>query len=198
MIDDLPPFESTSEQIAALAVVDAKVVSGRRCGSCALCCKVLDIPELQKPSGEWCKHVTPGHGCARHAERPFACRAFYCEWIVAKGLGPEWKPDKARFVLVKRGRRLTAHVDRGFPGAWQKTPYYENFKMWAADGARQDPMQRVDVMIGERLIVVLPDRDVDLGTVAEGGQVLIERQLGGSLSVRVVSPDAGAPVRASA
>jgi hypothetical protein len=198
MIDNLPPFENTPEQIAALAGVEAKVVPGRHCGSCSLCCKVLDVPELQKPPGEWCKHMAPGRGCAMHEVRPFVCRAFYCEWIIARGLGPEWKPDKARFVLVKRGRRLTAHVDRGVPGAWQKAPYYENFKSWAADGARQDPMHRVDVMIGQRLIVVLPDRDVDLGTVAEGDEVAIERQAGGALSVRVMPSGAGAQVRVSA
>jgi hypothetical protein len=197
MIDELPPFENTSAQIATLAGVEAKVVPGRGCGSCSLCCKVLDVPELLKPPGEWCKHMTPGHGCAMHSVRPFVCRAFYCEWIIAKGLGPEWKPDKAKFLLVKRGNRLTAHVDPGFAGAWQKAPYYQNFKHWAADGARQDPMHRVDVMIGARLIVVLPDRDVDLGAVAEGERVLVERQPSGTLTVRVERGDA-APARASA
>jgi phosphate uptake regulator len=59
-------------------------------------------------------------------------------------------------------------------------------------------MHRVDVMIGQRLIVVLPDRDVDLGTVAEGDEVAIERQAGGALSVRVMPSGAGAQVRVSA
>jgi hypothetical protein len=197
MIDELPPFENTPEQIAALAGVEAKVVPGRNCGSCSLCCKVLDVPELLKPPGEWCKHMMPGRGCAMHAVRPFVCRAFYCEWIIARGLGPEWKPDKAKFLLVKRGNRLTAHVDPGFPGAWQKTPYYQNFKLWAADAAKREPMHRVDVMIGARLIVVLPDRDADLGVVAEGERVVVERQPSGTLTVRVERGEA-APERASA
>jgi hypothetical protein len=30
---------------------------GRICGDCRLCCKTLEVPELQKPAGKWCGHA---------------------------------------------------------------------------------------------------------------------------------------------
>ena len=89
--------------------------------------------------------------------------------MVEKSLGPEWKPERAKFALVKTegGRRLTALVDPGFPSAWRRSPYYETLKQWAADAARRLPeIYLVDVLIGQRSIVILPDRDVDVGTLA--------------------------------
>ena len=39
---------------------------GRECGACTLCCKVFDVPVLEKPAGQWCKHCLPGRGCGIH------------------------------------------------------------------------------------------------------------------------------------
>jgi hypothetical protein len=94
--------------------------------------------------------------------------------MVEKELGPEWKPERAKFALVKTegGQRLTALVDPGFPSAWRRSPYYENLKQWAAVAARRLPdIYLVDVLIGQRSIVILPDRDVEVG-VLEHDEVL--------------------------
>lgn len=88
--------------------------------------------------------------------------------MVEKTLGPEWKPERAKFALVKTdgGQRLTALVDPGYPSAWRRSPYYENLKRWAAEAARRLPdIYLVDVLIGQRSIVILPDRDVDIGVI---------------------------------
>jgi hypothetical protein len=86
--------------------------------------------------------------------------------MIEKSLGPEWKPERAKFALVKTdgGRRITALVDPGFPSAWRRYPYYENLKQWAMKAAQMLPdMYLVDVLIGQRSIVILPDRDVEIG-----------------------------------
>ena len=174
------PPELTDAQRAELAVIDTRVVPGRNCGTCTLCCKVVSIPELNKPVSKWCQHCLPGRGCGIHATRPFVCRGAYCEWVICKGLGPEWKPEKCKFVLFKTngGRRLTAHVDPGYPSAWRKSPFYETFKQWAREAAQRTPdMHVVDVMIGEHSIVILPDRDVDLGIVAADEQVRLNKRM---------------------
>jgi hypothetical protein len=173
-------LEMTPAQTAELARIDAKVVPGRACGTCSLCCKVLRIAEFAKPAGQWCTHCRPGKGCGIHATRPFVCRGFYCEWMISKGLGPEWRPEQAKFALFKTsgGRRLTAHVDPGFPSAWRRSPYYENFKAWAVQAVQKTPeMDLVDVMIGEHVIVILPDREVDLGIVAADELVTLSKKL---------------------
>lgn len=169
--------EMTPEQLAELARADAKVVPGRACGSCSLCCKVVSIEEFGKPAGIWCGHCRPGRGCGIHAVRPYVCRGAYCEWMTSKGLGAEWKPDKSKIVLFKRtAGRLTAHVDPGFPNAWKRTPFYENLKAWAAAGLQKSPdMQIVDVMVGEQAIIVLPDREVEVGVVAADEVVVVDR-----------------------
>ena len=43
----------------------SKKYTGRQCGDCSMCCKVLPITrttELQKPAGAWCKHCRPSKG----------------------------------------------------------------------------------------------------------------------------------------
>jgi hypothetical protein len=175
----------TSEQLAHITRIDGLILSGRSCGSCTLCCKVVGVAAFDKPPGKWCAHCKPGNGCGIHAMRPFDCRVFYCEWMICKGLGPEWKPERSKFVLFKtnNGNRLTAHVDPGYPSAWRASPYYENFKIWAAEAIRQDPMHLVDVMVGERLTVVLPDRDVEIGVLAADELVQMNRNASGVVSV---------------
>jgi hypothetical protein len=174
------PPEISEEQAALIARAEARVVPGRSCGTCSLCCKVIRIDEFPKPAGVWCTHCRPGKGCGIHATRPAVCRGAYCEWMLSRGLGPEWKPEKAKFVLFRSngGRRLTAHVDPSDPRAWRRSPYYENFKAWAVQAAQKTPqMDMIDVKINEHLIVVLPDREVEVGLVAADELVLMGKRM---------------------
>jgi hypothetical protein len=173
----------TSDQLEQIARTESLIVPGRSCGSCSLCCKVLHIAELDKPIGKWCGHCRPGNGCGIHQTRPVSCRGFYCEWMIGKGLGPEWKPDRCKFVLKKTNDgNLTAHVDPGFPNAWRATPYYQNFKIWAADAAKQTPMRVISIMVGERVTVVLPDSEVEFGVMGSDELVQINRDARGKIS----------------
>ena len=56
-------------------------VPGRSCGTCTLCCKLLQVPEVEKPLGEWCRHCDKGVGCTIYAERPQRCRDFFCGYL---------------------------------------------------------------------------------------------------------------------
>ena len=184
----LPAYELTPAQTAQVESIERKVVPGRSCGSCSLCCKVVSITLFDKPAGQWCSYAKPGKGCGIHSTRPFVCRSHFCEWMIAKGLGDEWKPERAKFALIVRndGNRLTAHVDPGSPNAWKREPYYTNFKRWAAEGALRRPVKLIDIMIGERLIVVLPDRDVEFGVLAAGEAIAMTRYPDGRLEPSVV------------
>ena len=112
--------------------------------------------------------------------------------MLEKGLGPEWKPQRAKFVLVKTegGKHLTACVDPSYPTAWRRSPYYENLKQWAIEGMRRSPdLHLVNVMIASRCIVILPDREVEIGILAhdEGIQVEMKKTYAGeTLEVRKV------------
>ena len=105
----------------------------RDCGTCTLCCKVFDVPVLNKPSGHWCGHCKPGQGCAIHATRPQHCPDVFCLRISQTWLGPEWKPSISKIVLTisPLNGMLTAQVDANTPNAWRKDPYYGQLKRWA-------------------------------------------------------------------
>jgi len=173
---------------ASVARQDVRVVPGRSCGTCTLCCKAVGVLEIDKPAGVWCQHCVSGKRCTIYESRYPSCRTFYCQWMMEKGLGPEWKPDRAKFVLVKTdgGRHLSACVDPGYPSAWQRSPYYENLKQWAVEGIRRSPdLHIVDAMIGKRCIVILPDRDVDLGILAADEMIELD-DAGAAIEVRKV------------
>jgi|SRR3954447_3573378 hypothetical protein len=154
------------------------LVPGRACGTCMMCCKVPHIEEFNKPAGVWCKHAAAGKGCAIYDERPGSCRAFFCSWMQDASLGPEWKPDRSKFVvyLQRNGINLQVAVDPGFPNAWTRAPYYAQIKQWARKGA--DAGQFVFVRIGPRMIVVLPDQDRDIGQVDPEDQIVVSRKPG--------------------
>ncbi len=103
---------------------EPRIVAGRACGTCSLCCKVVGVEELNKPIGAWCPHCKRQNGCAIYQARPPSCRTFVCQWLLADGLGPEWKPDRAKFALLKSdgGRHLTAFVDPGIPARGAARP----------------------------------------------------------------------------
>lgn len=79
-------------------------------------------------------------------------------------------------VLVSEleGNRVAAHVDRGRPLAWRDEPFYSDLKRWAA--AAVPSMGQVVVQIGRRVIVILPDKDVDLGEVADDERIVTAEQ----------------------
>jgi hypothetical protein len=95
---------------------------------------------------------------------------------VDASFGPEWKPDRAKFVTYVQGNgvNLQIAVDPGFPNAWRKEPYYGRIKQWAREGAQDGRF--VYVRIGARLIAVLPDRDQDLGQVDPGDDIFVARR----------------------
>jgi hypothetical protein len=155
-----------------------RLVPGRSCGTCMMCCKVPAIEEFAKPPGVWCKHAVSGKGCGIYADRPASCRAFYCSWMQDESFGPDWKPEKSKFVVYMQANtpNLQIAVDPSFPNAWTRPPYYARIKKWAADGAAQGRF--VFVRIGMRMIALLPDREVDLGRVEPADDIVVSRQPG--------------------
>jgi hypothetical protein len=144
----------------------------RDCDGCTLCCKVMNVPELEKPAGTWCRHCAVGTGCGIHAARPEVCRQFYCMYITNRNLGPDWKPSDAKFVVSHDagGQRISVYVDIQRPESWRREPYLSTFRAWAEIGARTGG--QVVVFVARHAFVVVPDRIVDLGEVAQDDLIL--------------------------
>jgi hypothetical protein len=152
----------------------AEIVAGRACGKCSLCCKVIEIDEINKPPGVWCSDCAPGKGgCRIYETRPDPCRHFLCRWLLEPGLGDEWFPANSKLVvsLQYEGDRIAVSVDPAFPNRWREQPFYSQIKKWAEIGAEMSA--QVIVNIGKRTIVVLPNKEVDLGIVETGDRIMV-------------------------
>jgi hypothetical protein len=158
---------------------EASVVPGRSCGDCSLCCKLIRVDAFDKPPGAWCSHCAPGRGrCKIYSERPTECIDFYCAWMVSPSLDDHWRPDKCKIVLQVEsdGRLIAAHVDPSDPGAWRREPYFQTLKQFSTKGV--DINQRVVIYIKNRVIVVLPNKEVDVGTMRPGDHLVV-REISG-------------------
>ena len=149
---------------------------GRACGTCTLCCKVYDVPTLDKPAGQWCRHCKPGRGCAIHDSRPQHCRSFHCLWMTAPWLGSDWKPERSKLVLSidPATHFLLVQVDPGTPGAWRREPYYRQLKQWSAAALARK--QHVVVFLNKNATVILPDRDVPLGILEADDRIVVRER----------------------
>lgn len=140
---------------ATYTVADAKVAednireltarTGRKCGACSLCCKLLTVQPIDpepfaKPGYEWCQHCKPGQGCSIHSQRPSVCRAFACQWLINSNFGDEWYPLRSKMVLHETtdatGKRLHVVVDNGSPTAWRREPFYSGIRRLMQSGLR--------------------------------------------------------------
>jgi len=103
-------------------------MSENHCGSCTLCCKLLDIPVLKKPQGKWCAHCDIGKGCSIYETRPAPCHDFACVWLESQGqknpLPPDLRPDRCKVVLTFTPDRkdVLGFCDPASPDAWKGAP----------------------------------------------------------------------------
>ncbi len=147
-------------------------MTARTCGDCTLCCKVMAIEELAKPAGRWCGHCNPGHGCRVYDSRPAECRAFNCLWLIDERFGAHWKPNKSKLVVTTSQDGLEIRADPGFAGAWRVEPFHSEIRNLAASGETHDVS--VLVISGERMILVAPNGEFDLGVVGTDERIVRE------------------------
>lgn len=139
-------------------------MTARQCGACSLCCRLHDVPELDKPQNKWCSHCDPGHGCSIHEVRPGVCRDYSCNWL--RGWLPEsWFPRDARLivdfthVVGEADAYLRITVDPGYPTRWKEEPYYSYIKT-AARGGLVSGKWRTVVSLNGKWLLILPDKEV--------------------------------------
>jgi hypothetical protein len=145
----------------------------RQCGDCSLCCKVLGIPELDKPKDSWCPNFAAGAGCRIYQDRPPSCRDFICRWLTDSTMGPEWKPSVCKMVIDSRPGLFVVHADPAVSTPWRAAPYLPVLKRLSAQGLTKGVI--VMVIERRRTIVILPDREVDLGVIAPDARIAMER-----------------------
>lgn len=145
----------------------------RSCGTCSLCCKIIDVPSLNKPAHVWCEHARPGKGCGIWGSHPHVCQVWKCGWQLSEDLDERWKPNKCGFILYHQydGRQVVVEVDPQRPDAWRKPPFYDAIRRWAA-GVRTEDKQ-VIVRTGRRVLALFPEEDLDIGILPQGQAALL-------------------------
>lgn len=90
------------------------------CGSCSLCCKLIEVPNLA-PAGKWCPNCKPGSGCVIHETRPDFCRNYHCFWR-AESWPDEFRPDRCKviFEALPGVETILVSVDPSRPDAWKE------------------------------------------------------------------------------
>jgi hypothetical protein len=152
------------------------LVPGRLCGSCTLCCTVMEVSDLHKPAGMTCTHLALGRGCTIRDERPQACRRFFCGWRLDPNIDSLWKPEISGFVLTisLRYGALLAMVDPARPTAWRMQPYLGRMREWSARAFKEDK-RIVAVVAGGEATVILPDHDVPIGVLGLDDEIVLSR-----------------------
>jgi uncharacterized protein len=186
-----------------VAAFQPKIVPGRSCGTCNLCCKLPEIREVESPRSVLCKHWSVKTRCSIYACRPAVCRDFFCNWLLIETLGPEWQPERSRIMLQSVAhpdghQGLSAHVDPDFPDNWLLPPYYPQLKRWAVKAQQHTkaigPIYFVLAVIHRRNFLILPDHDIDLGDFEGRDQVEIERRVSNG-RIEVLARKKGDPSR---
>jgi hypothetical protein len=134
----------------------------------------MAIEEIAKPAGQWCHHCKPGRGCLGYDSRPAECRAFNCLWLIDERFGPHWKPSKSKIVLTASDDGLEIRCDPGFPDAWRREPFRSEIATLAAAGEAHDVT--VLVITGEKMVLVTPEREFDLGVVGTAQRIVREME----------------------
>lgn len=72
----------------------------RACDDCTVCCTVCGIDELAKPADTRCVHLAVDGGCGIYAQRPGACRDFFCGWRRLPWLTNNLRPDRSGIIIT--------------------------------------------------------------------------------------------------
>lgn len=129
---------------------------GRRCGSCAVCCRVVPVPELVKPAGVACRYLlarkTEAGCCGVYDARPRACAVFACSWLDGLGDALQGRPDRLG-VMLEAGTKPVV-----FPGL-QKIHAGGELRPGAMEQGAEAALARW-LPSGEAAIVTMTNGDV--------------------------------------
>ena len=115
---------------------------------------------------------------------PNVCREWNCEWLSNAEVPDEWQPLRSKMVMtyVRDGGadKLVVHVDAGSPLAWRNEPYYSQLKKWAQKLIERGEGGMINVYVRNRVIAILPDKDVDLGQLTFGDRISLHKKRSGA------------------
>jgi hypothetical protein len=83
-----------------MRAIDPNATS-RSCEGCEMCCTIMAVRELEKPTWTACALLAPAGGCSVWGDHPATCKSFACLW---RGSGillpPDLFPADCGFMLA--------------------------------------------------------------------------------------------------
>lgn len=181
------PGTETHDLAPGASQGEARLVPGRACGDCSVCCVALaiDHPEIEKAPGIACRHCT-GAGCATYATRPSVCRTFYCTWRTDEELGDHWRPDRSGVLVCVETEDIPDSFERstGIVLLLVANPLVTIRERWLQDFVTKSVMRSTPIMLalggprGSGACKILLNTDEMLAAIARGTvQAALERTL---------------------
>lgn len=90
-------------------------MTGRHCGDCTLCCRLVPVERISKPANTRCRHQTR-RGCAIYQHLPEVvpeCRLWSCQWLVDPDAAGLHRPDRVHYVIDLMPDFIGAHDPYG-------------------------------------------------------------------------------------
>ena len=76
-----------------------------KCDGCTLCCELLNVPWMDSPSYELCKHCND-NGCDIYDTAPKDCLDFFCAYTQMDKASIDLRPDKCGVIFEKITNKL--------------------------------------------------------------------------------------------
>ncbi len=91
-----------------------------RCEECSWCGFFTAVPELAKPTNQWCCFCKPGEGCGAYNLRPSSCKEYICLYLANHWLPKIYRPDQCGVMFEKLydSNVFLAMVDPDRPNSW--------------------------------------------------------------------------------
>lgn len=71
------------------------------CDGCTLCCKLLPVPWMDSPEGEYCKECEPEIGCKIWENVSEYCKKYRCLYNQLNNMDVMYRPDYCGIVFEK-------------------------------------------------------------------------------------------------
>lgn len=97
-----PRMSLTTSDEGVTTVTFSEKGTGKQCGACQLCCRLMPIVALRKPANTRCQYQSFKRGCVVHGHPsafPVACRTWSCLWLGSTEVSGLPRPDRAHYVL---------------------------------------------------------------------------------------------------
>jgi hypothetical protein len=111
--------------------------------------------------------ILPGCSCGECSQR------FICSWLTIAELDQSWHPLVSKMVVYpeEEGNRIAIRVHPDFPLKWREEPYYSRIKKWSVFAT--DRQGQVVIYVEDRVTVVLPNKEIDLGEVEPEDHIMV-------------------------